>query len=70
MPKKKDKDKYAISNKYDVVREQLGLPVYSYAEETPRTVELPRTEHPDVSPLNDIDVSQWKAYEGVIYEQT
>ena len=66
MPKKKDKDEYAISNKYDVVREQLGLPVYSYTEEKPRTVELPRTEHPDVSPLNDIDVSQWKAYDEII----
>ena len=64
MVKKKDKD--VVSNEYDMVREQLGLPVYSYTEETPRTVELPKTEHPDVSPLNDIDVSQWKAYDEVI----
>jgi hypothetical protein len=64
MVKKKDKD--VVSNKYDVVREQLGLPVYSYTEEPSRTVELPRTEHPDVSPLNDIDVSQWKAYDEII----
>ena len=54
----KKKDKYTVSNKYDVVREQLGLPIYSYTEEAPRTVELPRTEHPDVSFFNDIDVSQ------------
>jgi len=66
MAKKKDKDKYVVSNKYDVVREQLGLPIYSYTEETPRTLELPRTEHPDVSSFSDIDVSQWKAYEEVI----
>jgi len=58
MAKKKDK--------YDVVREQLGLPVYPYTEEAPRTVELPRTEHPDVSFFSDIDVSQWKAYDEVI----
>jgi len=64
MAKKKDKN--AVFNKYDVVREQLGLPIYSYTEETARTVELPRTEHPDVSFFNDIDVSQWKAYDEVI----
>ncbi len=64
MVKKKDND--VVSNKYDMVREQLGLPVYSYTEETSKTVELPRTEHPDVSFLNDIDVSQWKAYDEVI----
>lgn len=66
MPKKKDKDKHSISNKYDVVREQLGLPVYSYTEEKPRTVELPRTEHPDVPFFSDIDVNQWKAYDEII----
>ncbi len=66
MAKKKDKDEYIISNKYDVVREQLGLPIYSYTEETSRTVELPVSEHPDVSFFNDIDVSQWKAYDEVI----
>ena len=66
MPKKKDKGKDAIPNKYDVVRGQLGLPVYSYTEEKLRTVELPRTEHPDASFISDIDVSQWKAYDEVI----
>ena len=66
MPKKKDKDKDAISDKYDVVREQLGLPVYSFTEEVSRTVELPKTEHPEVSFFSDIDVSQWKAYDEVI----
>ncbi len=53
-------------DKLDVVREQLGLPVYSYQEEASRIVELPRTEHPDVSLFNDIDVSQWKAYDEII----
>jgi len=66
MTKKKDKEKPAISNKYDVVREQLGLPVYSYTEEVPRTVELPLSEHPEVSFFSDIDVKQWKAYDEVI----
>ncbi len=68
MPKKKEKDedKYIVPDKYDVVREQLGLPVYSYTEEVSRTVELPRTEHPDISFFSDIDVSQWKAYDEVI----
>jgi len=66
MPKKKDKETHAISNKYDVVREQLGLPVYSYTEEASKTVELPLSEHPDVSFFSDIDVSQWKAYDEVI----
>ena len=64
MAKKKDKD--VTSNEYDVVREQIGLPIYSYTEEAPSTVELPKTEHPDVSFLNDIDVNQWKAYDEVI----
>ena len=64
MPKKKDKDKYAISNKYDVVREQLGLPVYSYTEERPATVELPTTEHPDVPFFSDIDVNHRKPRQG------
>jgi len=66
MAKKKDKEKQAVSNNYDVVREQLGLPVCSYTEEKPRTVELPRTEHPDVPFFSDIDVSQWKAYDEII----
>lgn len=70
MPKKKDKDKHAISDKYDMVREQLGLPVYSYKEEAPRTVELPLSEHPDISFFSDIDVNQWKAYGEAIYERT
>jgi len=62
----KKKDKFTVSNKRDVVREQLGLPVYSYKEEAPRTIELPVSEHPDVSFFSDIDVSQWKAYDEVI----
>jgi len=69
MVKKKDKD--VVSNRYDVVREQLGLPVYSYTEEMPRTVELPRTEHPDVSFFSDIDVSQWTLtpFQGKVYKE-
>ena len=70
MPRKedknKDKAKYTIPSKYDEVREQLGLPIYSHTEEAPRTLELPRTEHPDVSFFSDIDVSQWKAYDEII----
>lgn len=62
----KKKDKYVASNEYDVVREQIGLPIYSYTEEAPSTVELPKTEHPDVPFFSDIDVSQWKAYDEVI----
>lgn len=62
MPRKKDKNKgkakYTIPSKYDEVREQLGLPIYSYTEEAPRTLELPRSEHPDISFLSDIDASQ------------
>ena len=53
-------------NKYDAVREQIGLPIYSYTEETPIAVELPTTEHPDVPFFSDIDVSQWKAYDEII----
>ena len=30
------------------------------------TEETPGTERPDVSPLNDIDVNQWKAYDEII----
>ncbi|PIU23043.1 MAG: DNA methylase [Chloroflexi bacterium CG_4_9_14_3_um_filter_45_9] len=49
-----------------MVREQLGLPIYSYTEEASRAVELPRSEHPDVSFFNDIDVNQWKVYDEII----
>lgn len=70
MPGKKDKnkDKYPTPNEnaYDVVSEQLGLPIYSYTEQVPRTVELPVSEHPDVSFFNDIDINQWKAYDEII----
>jgi hypothetical protein len=70
MPRKKDKNKYKakyiIPSKYAEVREQLGLPIYSYTEEAPRTLELPRSEHPDISFFNDIDVNQWKAYNEII----
>jgi hypothetical protein len=64
MPKKKDREKYSIpdENAYKEISEQLGLPIYSYTEEIPRVVELPRSEHPDISFFNDIDVNQWKAY--------
>jgi hypothetical protein len=58
MAKKKDR--------FDAVNERLGLTVHSYAEEPARTVELPLSEHPDVSFFSDIDVSQWKAYDEVI----
>ena len=68
MPKKKDREKYSIPNEktYDMVREQLGLPIYSYTEEASRAVELPRSEHPDISFFNDIDVNQWKVYDEII----
>jgi hypothetical protein len=68
MPRKKDKgkEKYSVPSKYDEIREQLGLPIYSYREVAPRTLELPRSEHPDISPFNDIDVNQWKAYNEII----
>ena len=70
MPKKKDKnrDTYATpsENTYAVVSEQLGLPIYSYTEEAPRTLELPISEHPDISFFNDIDINQWKAYDEII----
>jgi len=70
MPKKKDKKirKYATlgENTYAVVSEQLGLPIYSYVEEASRAVELPKSEHPDISFLNDIDINQWKAYDEII----
>jgi len=69
MPrKKKNRDKYAAPNEniYDVVSEQLGLPIHSYVEEASRAVELPRSEHPDISFFNDIDINQWKAYDEII----
>ena len=68
MPKKKDREKYSIPNEktYDMVREQLGLSVYSYTEEASKAAELPRSEHPDISFFNDIDVNQWKAYDEII----
>jgi len=68
MPKKKDREKYSIpdGNTYKEISEQLGLPIYSYKEEIPRVVELPRSEHPDISFFNDIDVNQWKAYDEII----
>lgn len=70
MPRKKDKKirKYATPNEdaYALVSEQLGLPIYSHVEEAPRTLELPRSEHPDISFFNDIDVNQWKAYNEII----
>lgn len=64
MPKKKDREKYSIpdENAYKEISEQLGLPIYSYTEETTSTLELPISEHPDISFLSDIDASQWKAY--------
>ena len=68
MPKKKDREKYSIPDKntYKEVSEQLGLPIYSYTEETPSTLELPISEHPDISFFNDIDVNQWKDYGEII----
>ena len=68
MPKKKDREKYSIPNEktYDMVREQLGLSVYSYTEEASKAAELPRSEHPDISFFNDIDVNQWKVYDEII----
>lgn len=66
MMAKKGKELNIASNAYDMVREQLGLPVYSYGEEAADTTELPKTEHPDISFLNDIDVSQWKTYRDII----
>jgi len=70
MSRKKDKKigKYATPNEnaYDLVSEQLGLPIYSHTEEMPRTLELPRSEHPDISPFSDIDVNLWKAYNEII----
>ena len=69
MPKKKKgRGKYSIpdENTYDVIQEQLGLPIYSYTEEAPRTLELPISEHPDISFYNDIDVNQWKVYDEII----
>lgn len=70
MPRKKDKNKgkYAApdENAYKEVREQLGLPIYSYVEEASRAVELSRSEHPDISFFNDIDINQWKAYDEII----
>ena len=58
MPRNKDKYAAPDENAYRGIREQLGLPIYSYTEETPRVVELPRSEHPDISFLSDIDASQ------------
>lgn len=66
MPRKKDSTQYIISNKRDVIREQLGVPIYPHKEEAPKTLAVPRSEHPDVSFLNDMDVSQWRAYDEVI----
>jgi hypothetical protein len=66
MVRKRDKESYTISSKYDAVREQLGLPIHSYVQEAPATVELPRSDAPDVSFLNDIDISQWRAYSEII----
>ena len=68
MPKKKDREKYSIPDKntYKELSEQLDLPIYSYTEETPRVLELPRSEHPDISFFNDIDVNQWKNYDEII----
>jgi len=64
MPKKKDREKYSIpsGDTYKELSEQLGLPIYSYTEATPSTLELPISEHPDISFLSDIDASQGKAY--------
>ena len=66
--KKEDKKQYSIpsENAYKGISEQLGLPVYSYAEETPVALELPRSEHPDIAFFNDIDVNRWKDYGEII----
>jgi len=66
MPRKKDKDSYTTSSEYDVVREQLGLPIHSYIQEAPAIIDMPKTDHPDVSFLNDIDVRQWQKYDEII----
>ena len=68
MPKKKGREKYSTPNEstYKEVREQLGLPIYSYTEESPRILELPKSEHPKISFFNDIDVNQWKEYDEII----
>jgi hypothetical protein len=64
MPRKKRQHEYKVSNSYGVIHEQLGLPIYS--EEALKSLEVPISEHPDVSFLNDIDVSQWKEYDEII----
>jgi len=44
------------------VSEQLGLNIYLDVEEAPEVLEHPKSEHPKVSFLNDIDISNWKDY--------
>ena len=66
MPRKKREHEYKVSDSYGVIREQLGLPVYPHKEEAPTSLEVPKSEHPRISFLNDIDVTQWKAYDEII----
>lgn len=59
------KAKYTISNRYKVVQEQLGLPIYPLEEEV-KCLEVPLTKRPKISFFNDIDINQWKAYDHII----
>ncbi len=48
------------------ISEQLGLNIYLDIEEAPKVLEIPESEHPRVSFLNDIDLNRWKDYQEIM----
>jgi len=67
MAKKKVPEyKPSDSKGVDFVSEQLGLSIYLNLEEEPKVLEVPKSEHPRVSFLNDIDLNRWKNYREVM----
>jgi len=59
---------YSISDSkgVDFVSEQLGLNLYLDIEESPKVLEIPKSEHPRISFLNDIVLNQWKEYQEIM----
>ena len=64
--KKASKYKPSDSKGVDFVAEQLGLNIYLDIEEAPKVLEVPKSKYPKVSPFNDIDINNWKAYQEII----
>lgn len=61
---KSKKEIYKLTNKNSLIREELGLNIYSTEEK--RTPVVIKPKRAKTSSLNDIDLSKWKEYSEII----